>query len=375
MFGTIVDHVRAFAAFDGMTLLFYGLMMAFSTLSCVKYDHDKAKGKDSYYWIIIGFVFVWFLLGASRVSGDYPNYVNIFKNSLSGDDWMEKLFMVLNRLVRYFTDSFEVFNFIRAGIFISLVCVFLLLFRKEVFTSIFMLCFTGVYALESQNFMRTYLSASICFVALYFLFNRKLISYCVLITVAFFIHRGTIVMIIPLIYYVFVVIFPERKNWHYVLVSAVSLLLLFLIVFFRRYIFSRSWFPKTYYGVNEEGKLGIACFVYHLPIVVLFVLSLFEDFVDQKWRDFSFVGMLCSFCHDVVSYYTLGIGRMWAYFFPVFGLCASHFLYIGIRKSKWRKWYIVGLVAYVLFILMRILIQTEYFIPYGIMPYETVFQA
>lgn len=375
MLSTLLEHIRALSSFDGMTLLIYGMTIAISTMFCVKYDYDKAKGKDNYVWVILGFVVIWFLLGASKVSGDYPGYVEIFETGLAGNPRIEKLFLLLNRIVRIFTDSFEVFNFIRAGIFIALVCLFLLLFRKEVFTSVFMLCFTGVYALESQNFMRTYLSAAICFIGLYFLFNKKLIPYILLLVVSFFIHRGTIVMIIPLLYYILIVLVPERKKWHYVLVASVTMAFLCLIIMFRHYIFSRTWFPTTYYGVNEDGKIGIAAFVYHLPILVLFILSFLEDYVDQKWRDFTFVGMLCSFSIDIVTYFTLGIGRMWAYFFPVFGLCASYYLYMGIKNSKWRKLYIGGLVLYILFILMRTLIQTEYFIPYGIMPYLSVFHA
>ena len=375
MLSTLLEHIRALSSFDGMTLLIYGMTIAISTMFCVKYDYDKAKGKDNYVWVILGFVVIWFLLGASKVSGDYSNYVSMFETSRIGEERIEKLYILLNRLVRAFTDSFVVFNFIRAGIFIALVCLFLLLFRKEVFTSVFMLCFTGVYALESQNFMRTYLSAAICFIGLYFLFNKKLIPYVLLIAVSFFVHRGTIVMIIPLLYYILVVLFPKRKIWHYILVGSVTMVFLCLVILFRNTIFSKEWFPTTYYGVNEDGKIGIAAFVYHLPILVLFILSFLEDYVDQKWRDFTFVGMLCSFSIDIVTYFTLGIGRMWAYFFPVFGLCASYYLYMGIKNSKWRKLYIGGLVLYILFILMRTLIQTEYFIPYGIMPYLSVFHA
>lgn len=375
MINTLIEHIRSLSSFDAMTLLIYGMTIFLSTLFCVKYDYDKAKGKDNYFWIIIGFVFIWFLLGASKVSGDYAGYVTIFETSLSGYQRIEKLFILLNKAVRVFTDNFEVFNFIRAGIFIALVCLFLLLFRKDVITSVFMLCFTGVYALESQNFMRTYLSVAICFIGLYFLFNKKLIPYILLITVSFFIHRGTIVMIIPLLYYILIVLVPERKKWHYVVVASVTMVFLCLVIVFRHYIFSRTWFPKTYYGVNEEGKIGPAAFVYHFPILLLFILSFYEDYTDQKWNDFTFVGILCSFSIDIVSYYTVGIGRMWAYFCPVFGLCASYYLYMGIKNSKRKKWYIVGLVLYVLYILMRILIQTEYFIPYGIMPYISVFHA
>ncbi len=366
--------MEAFASFDPITVLIYGATILLSTLCCVKYDYDKAKGKDNIAWIIAGFVIVWFLLGSSATSGDFYNYTVIFGNSISNpDERIEKLFMLLNKIVRLFTDSFVVFNYIRAGLFIAMVCVSLMLFRKDIYTSIFMLSFTGMYMLESQNFMRTYMSASICFIAVYFLFNKKMIPYFALTVVAFFIHRGSIVMLVPLAFYILVKLVPNRKVWHYILVAGLSFCTLILILHFRYFIFNEKWFPTTYFGVNEESSLGIAAFIYNLPIFVLFILTFFEDYTDQKWRDFSFVGMICSFCLDVISYYTLGIGRMWTYFFPVFGVSASYHLYMGVKHSKWRKLYIAGLVLYVLFLLMRTLIQTEYLVPYGIMPYISVF--
>ncbi len=233
-----------------------------------------ARKLPNYIFIIPSF-FILFFISAFRgdFNTDYRNYTYLFElyNRYDLFDALqsgrtETGYIFLNRLIGFFTND-PLYLFIIVS-FIILVCFYSQFNRYStyIWLSILMFVAVGSYY-PSFNIIRQVLAAAILFSGSKYLYERKLLKYLLVITVASLFHITSLIMI----FFYFILNFKFRlKNIMFIFFMSI-----FLMLFLDNIIsFVQIHFYQTY-SESSYGMTGASFNSALLPIALL-IFSLFN---------------------------------------------------------------------------------------------------
>lgn len=132
-------------------------------------------------------------------------FINIFKIKYYQDNY-EFLFVSLNKIVRFFTDSYTVFLFTAACIIFP--CTYNII-KKYSISPILSLLVLFCTALGFIFFVRQTVAISLCLFAIHFIIQRKFLYFFVTVLAAFMFHRSAIVFLPA--YFVYNLTFSRKQ--------------------------------------------------------------------------------------------------------------------------------------------------------------------
>lgn len=333
--------------------------------------YKKSKPSFSGICLLFSILYLCFLLGFSDCGTDYYSYKKIFENSLNFDylrtSRIEYGYLLLNIIVRLFTNNFYIFRFICAAIFVLLVFKGILSFNN-INCTLAIFAFTSIYMYQSMSLIRIYISMGIVFSAFIYYYNGNYQKYFLYILVAFLFHRSAIVALVPLLLSLFI---PSRLN-----VWLKLILLCFLLVFiyiFKGTIISFISFNNSY-SLVENSKIGVMFIVYHIPILI--VLILFKRIITVELYHRLIWYFMGSLMLGFISYLVTTLGRANIFYSPLYIIVPSIYLnfknrFIYRYKMNISKKRVIASI-YVIFLIFRAVMSTEYFYTDNIIPYSNI---
>ena len=360
---------------DTNTVIVYVTVILLATFFAFIYQKKKHKKKAKGY-LVLAFLPIWIMLAFSNCGTDYPAYEEFFLNSLNPEYWiageMERGFLLFFAIVRFFTDSFEIFHIIWATVMLLLIYKTFVYYKNFIHTGYAMFAFASVYCIQSMNIMRIFFAAAMVFYATRYLLNKQYFKYTVAIVITSFIHISSIVMLLPL---VFLMMFPSPKK--YLFKTFVFVVAIFAVFAARSFIFGGNLMGYTY-GLNAGGSLGVANIIYHIPLIIFFVVANKSDVFSKEANKVFFVLMMTSFAVGFLSYYIDLIGRMYVYFESVYVLFPAYYLNSwktdkALDKSQKMSNRFIWATMFIVVMLLRVVLSIEYFVPDQTMPYTWIF--
>ena len=367
--------IEQIPSWDSKTFRLYVIMIIVSTVAAKLYSLQKNKPYRQL-WIIISFLMVWIVIGFSTCGADYGAYQNIFENSNSLSYWnitrIEKGYLFLNLIIRFFTSDFRIFHAIWALLFIGLIYLTIIKWEDNIDISLAVLCFTAIYCLQSMSLMRMYLAMAITVWGFRFYYDNRQLKYLICIVVACSIHLSAICLMMPLI--LCYLMRSQRGVFFKVVVAALSLGAIYVL---RNFLFAGSLL-SMHYTVRSTPSFGIATIVYHVPIAILLVYCYKSNVDAGDHNRVILIFALCSLVFGMAGYMVDILGRVFVYFAPLYMLFPASVL--ANNKGKLRlkgghcyfgKTHAIRLMV-IVFIIFRAFMMTEYFYSDKIMPYTSL---
>ena len=356
---------------DINTICIYVASVVLSFLfACIYNRRKNAYSRLPIVWMILSAASIWVVLAFSTCGTDYLSYKRIFGDCLKPSYWavarVEKGYILLNVLVRLFTEDFRVFHAVWATIFIFLVYKAFYDHRNTIHIGLAVLMFASVYCFQSMNLMRMYLSMAIIMAGSKHYLNRNYKKALTYLVIAFFFHRSSICLVLPLLFSYF---FPSKKKFWFKIIATFGILMFFIV--FRSLIFTNGWFAYNY-DLSDSFHFGISNIVYHLPIACILWYAYDNRRFDQENIRLFTILALASFLFGSFSYIVVMAGRLFVYFSLVFCLLPAYVIEGGEKVIEDKHYFGYPEIIkylYIAFILFRALMMTEFFYPDGIMPY------
>lgn len=363
-------------SWDKSTVCLYIVSILLSTLFAYIYNQQKTKRSGGHkIWIVLSYFSLWLVLAFSSCGADYITYKKVFEDSLSLQYWtnarIEKGYILLNALVRIFTDDFKVFHALWASAFLYIIYKVILYYKNEIDVALAIFSFSSLYFLQSMNLMRIYFAMALSMVGFKYYLENKYKKCLICITVNFFIHRSSVCLIIPVI---MARLFRSRKSiWMKILVTIMIFVGIYMLRF---YIFSGTWLSYEYTATTTT-IVGAANIVYHIPIFILLVYARKEKKYNQEKVRLFIIYALMSFLFGNLAYIVTIAGRLFVYFAPVYILLPAYVLDNGKGTFRVHRNYYVTYkdflkLIYVIYIVFRSFMMTEFFYLDKIMPYTSI---
>lgn len=253
----------------------------------------KKPNKLSYYLSGIGLT-IFAAIRSSVVGTDSNNYVRIFNNSKDGTESyfstttsIEKGYLLLQKIALNISNDYWSLFFI-----IALVCVFTSYYTvnklsDNVKVSVFIYISLGTYFFLF-NGARQALAASICGIAIYYLINKKIVGYFVIVLLASFFHSSALIML-PF-YYLLRFRFKTRNLILFVMGSFIALYYFTSILS----LFDESTFERysVYENRNSTGGYLLTLFF----VIMTFIFIFFRrKIVKSKLYEYEIYLNMCIF--------------------------------------------------------------------------------
>ena len=298
-------------------IIFYCLVF-FCTSVTAACSYRKT-GKDTYKWqwewLFISFVITLLFLGLSKSGTDYSSYARLYEHCF---DWnyehtrrIERGFLLFNILIRSFGDGFETFRFIWAFTVLALIYGTIAEYKEILKPGWCILGFDVLFILQSMNLMRMYLAVAIVFWGIRFLIgNARWKYYFLTLLCAFFIHRSSICMILPLI------IWKCLGNPKSIYLKTICTLAGFgFFLFIVRFLSGQTVLGYTLI-LSNEIRIGLLQILNLAPI---FIIAFYFRkgrmlYVDDKQFYMMYSFFLALVLISFISYIIPAAGRMTSYF-------------------------------------------------------------
>ena len=364
---------------DVTTIIIYCASIFFAYFFATLYNKVKSSdGHSKVVFLALSFLSVWFVLAFSTCGADYETYKIIYDGSPDPSTWeaarIEKGYIILNLVFKAIGLSFESFHVIWASALLIMVYAAILHYKDEIDVGIAVLAFAGMYCFQSMNLMRIYFAMAFTLLCFKNYLNGKRLRYFFDLIIAFLIHRSVVCLAVPFIFYE--LFSSEITVWVKALVSVVIVVALYV---FRGLLFSIAFFNNMY-GLTESAGFGFGVIIYHIPIAILLIFTYRTQLLDTSLFQKYLVMFLSSFVFGTLSYYVSIVGRVFVFFAPVYILFPA---FVLNRKEEVNPGSIVirtGVdplfvlrLMYILFILFKTFMMTEYFYTDMIMPYTGIF--
>lgn len=318
----------------------------YGTLICGNY---KLTGRRSIFfgYLTIGVIGLFMGLRGS-FTADYTNYSDIFLDSiqkslmkiLTQPVYQETGYVILNRVIGFFTSNPHVFHFIESFIFVGLIMLVGMQLTDHIMMFALLFVNAGIY-FHSFNMVRQTLAAAIVFAAVEALTKKKNVKFVVLVLVAVSIHTTAIAV---LVLWPFLVQKVRLKNIMRIVLATIAAYILLnpIIAFVQRFRYSGYT-----YGI-EGGTIN--AFIFQLAICAFSWLVCGMGLVDVKERKYQIL-LNCSLLYFMFSVLMLSVYQLTRlmYFFstPMLVLCCDA-MYKVYGKSRFiaQAGIIVLLVIY-----------------------------
>lgn len=273
------------------------LFIAFMALLTKLSKGSLIEKNSKLVYIIFGAITLIIGLRHSNMGNDLPGYVNIFhlcgiysfedmasfRGNLIAD--VEIGYLLLNKLISFFTDNENIFLLIVAGL--SILPSAYVVNKRDVNVFFAALIFMALPSFAMQfSGLRQVIAMSICFLSILCIQKKQLWGFVVIVLFAATFHQSALIYLLCYPAYWFKV--SRNKRF--------GLLFLLLIIFiFRRYLFVLifSFIDESYQEVVETGSIGILMFtIMNYVITVLFSDN--EDVEINGYLNILYIGMIAS---------------------------------------------------------------------------------
>lgn len=333
-------------------------------------------------FLFISLIVMWFVLAFSTCGADYDAYRRIFLRATSAEYWadtdVEYGYMLLNFLVRLFTDKFVIFRVIWASFYIGMFYCSIKKYSKYLSNYIAILAFACMFLFQPMSLMRIYFAAIILLWGFDYLLRRQYLKSVVVVLLCCSIHISAAIMLLPIAF----VFLSKRKGnyWLKMLVVASFVVFIFLC---RQPIFS-ALMPEKYitrYSVRKDVLLGFSKIAFFVPMLVPFyfikkkrLYELYENNESSTMFSYVLICIATGFMSSIVE----GISRTFCFFMPVYIIVPSYFLSL-IKKSdlltltQKRNYMLVTRTLCVLYLVFRGLFMIEYLETDALTPFTNLF--
>lgn len=254
---------------------------------------------------------------------------------------MEDGYMLFVKIITVFTDSPLVYQVICATIYLIAITDFSSQLEEENFLFLFLFATTGIYTFMFTG-TRQNLAMCLCLLSFRFIKNRKIVPFAILITIAYFFHKSSILFISAY------VIYPRKLNFINVLIYVVIMVVcvLFLDSF-------QAWLNEQLeyeYGIEEtEGGWVFTVITIGITLYTLITLAS-NDALTKKNIGFFNVGIIAT-VFWVLRLFTRVAERPSYYFFPFLLACFTGALScIRNRDEKRITRMLVGVLVLALYL-------------------------
>ena len=366
------------------TVIFYEVIIASAALfACtlkwfpVKRERNKwniLTVRHGVFGFIVSFAILWFVLAFANCGTDYAAYENCFINSLNPTYWANKRiesgYVILNFIIRFFTDDFEVYHAIWAFVLLFLVYSTIFKYREYVHPGLAIFAYANIFYIQSLDLMRIYLAAALVFWGYRFLEEKKYIKYGVVIIIAMTIHTSAIVCFLPLILLIFI------RHRGYIFLKIGSMIIFLAAVYVLRTSIFGNLFGYSYLA-NNTVSFGAAAFVYYVPLILMFVFIFRKKWAiddgDAELTNTFFIMTLSGFAIYLMSYIVTFAGRLSCYFMLPFVFFPSYFVNYLKQYKKSQLFRGLCVVLILVFMAFRGYMLFEYLKTDSTAPYTNIF--
>lgn len=295
---------------DAILILLF-LLEEYGTVVCDKFScfatFKKALGKKIFYgYASVGVIGLFMGLRGSFTS-DYSSYCDIFLDTVPKSFWeaitgyayQEKGFLLLNKVVGCFTSNPNVFLFLEAFLFVSLIMLVGMKLTDHVMMFALLFVNAGIY-FHSFNMVRQALAAAVVFVAISALLEKKNVWFVLLTLIAVSVHTTAIIILV--LWPVLVQKVNLRNIARTVLITAIVFVSMDKIVAFVK---------NFRYGDYSYGLDGgtVNAFVFQLAICAFSWFICWKGLIDVRERKYQIL-LNCSLLYFMFSALTLSVAQM-----------------------------------------------------------------
>lgn len=231
--------------------------------------------------------------------------------------------------------------------------------------SIFLLCF-GTFFNFSMSGMRQSIAGAIFLFSLYYLFNKKIINYIILIFFAFLFHKSALVFL-PLIIFRFI---PFKKSY-YVAIIISGYILRFLVPGVLLFIFNNLGFYEGYLTTTLNSTGTSKTFLISIiPITFMILCINFRDLKDNKEQEIIGVLSYIQAISVIVVLYSTIIPQYERifYMFSFSNIILIGYLFKNISSSLRNKISIAFIIIYLIVFLQIVMLKGGI----GTYPYRSI---
>lgn len=355
---------------DGTVYFYYSIIIVALFIGLILESGKKRfKMIDKYkpLFIFLG-VLLACILGfrGQNVGKDTTTYIQSFYDSHSyvwDSSGLEPGFMLVNKLLGLLFHDGRAIIIIYS--FFILFFTFSAIWRYRSVNNLFFTIgfYVGLYFFPALNLMRLYLAASFMLWSFPYLLNKQFKKYILCIIVASLFHMSSLIMFMPLLYYL---IYKKSPLAAFLVLGVALLFVVSVASHFADYLAIQRY---AEYGENNEyeGGFGIMLFVDYLPGLFL-VWYIWKYKIKSVWSDLTICFTFVALFFRSVAYYIIIAGRLGAYFMVIYIFLVPFFLNeMKMRKSKLYYPFIIFLFVFLFFKVD--LYFKGYLASDGIMPY------
>ena len=352
-------------------MIYYGIAAIFPLLSWAFYDwwckrnglEEEKKEKFKVGMVIAAILpmFLLFVLRYKYIGADTIGYVRFFQKEIRAYSFLELFkedamrfeigFRIFTKIISLFTKNYTVYFLINGLVIFGILLRFALKYTENPFVFFFLFLTLGTYSFIETG-LRQGLAMAICFLALDFVKEKKLLPFLLLVLLAYFFHKSAMV---------FLLIYPlcSIKQTDWMIFTYVILAVVFVVGFAAfQNLFNEILGYE--YEIEETGNGGIfMIFVFVLCAFSIFMLFDKKEEKEKKDSD----ALLMQLSLMTVVFWVLRLISRTAErisYYYIFGLYAYFAQATEVEKDKLSsllKWLLI-LASLVLFIYRGI--GTEY---------------
>lgn len=342
----------------------YVIIFLFASVLYFKKNEEK-PGFGFYIFLILLIL----ISGLRDMIGGYDVYIysEIYESPyefLAIYDQFELGFRAYYLFLRIFSDNRHFMLFMTATIMMSLFFYNLKKHSPLVYFSIFIL-FCKFY-LMSFVYLRQGIAMGVVWLALPFIFDRKYIKFFLLILVAFFLHKSSIIFL-PM----FLLANIRLKNIHLLLIAVIALIVSLtpLSTLLLENLAESVDDSKVSVYISKSGGINFFYLLEALLLVIL-LLKFKTKFYETKWGTLIMNGFFAYIIISIVALTNASFVRFTWYYF-IFLAVALPYIYNFIQDKKSKNAFKLLVFLYFGLLYFRLLFLYD---DGDLMPYKTIFQ-
>lgn len=365
-----VQHSIRPIKWDDSTFILY-MFLIFGAICIgliIEHRNHRTNIKSNLLWFSILFLLLAIPCCFRDTGDDTEVYRYVFLNAYDSNDpevnMFEPLFLLLNRFLALFVND----EIIGVALISALSFIFIIGFLRKnanrVNVAFSIMGFVMIYYLQMYNLMRIYLATSIVLYYFKYYEERNLFKTLILLTICTFIHYSSAVLFIP---FFLSLLYKKNKTLFFVSFIAIAVVLLGAFSYLENYIKLINRYEGNI-NVNESQSVGIAQFLYHIPLFVILLISHKKRIWDEL-TDWLMIFTMVSLLFGLVGYIIPIANRINIHFIVIYTLLVPHQLYI--LKTNRYKYYQPVCLMYILLLFLKLhLYLLTGLATDAIMPYE-----
>jgi len=260
------------------------------------YLSSRYEGKWQYVFLLLAILFPSLLAGLRdlTVGRDLDNYViSVWEQVVKSEeieelllinvlDKVEVAYILINYLISLFTDDIQWFLFVYQLIIMMLLGVIFLKLKKYGNAHFFMLFYFLYYYCECLSMLRQSIAIVLGVLAVIYLLERKIASYYVICTIAFFLHTSGFILFVihPLI--IIIREYGADRMTGTVLLCLTVLVLLLLFKPVVNYLVDQGLIMEKFneYTIQEDMRVHKMDLLF-LGSAFMFMLLLFDEYSEM----------------------------------------------------------------------------------------------